>query len=62
MTTVTKRASYRKAVEWVALNDEPEITSADDMSYMISISLIASIFGKTSDEVAKAVIRYRDGL
>ena len=53
-------ASYRHAVEWIALNDEPEVLSVDDMEHMISVLLVADIFGRSSAEVARAVIHYRE--
>ncbi len=54
-----KRASYRHAIEWIALNDEPEVLSVEDMEYMISVALVADIFGQLCSEVAQAVIKYR---
>lgn len=53
------RASYRKAVEWIALNDDTAETDARNMSYTISVLLIADIFGKDPMGVANAVIRFR---
>lgn len=52
-------ASYRKAIEWIALNDEPGETDLDAMSQMISVALIADLWVKEPETVAKAVLRYR---
>lgn len=54
-----KRASYREGVEWIARNDEPEEMSAEVMAGMVSVSLLADLFGKEAVEVASAVIRFR---
>lgn len=52
-----KRASYREAVEWIALNDEP---SNPDVEELLSVALIADIFGATTERVAADIIRYRE--
>jgi hypothetical protein len=53
------RASYRKAIEWIAMNDEPDSDDRDFVAGMISTMLVADLFGKTPETVAQAVIRYR---
>jgi len=53
------RASYRKGIEWIASNDEPEELDVDSVSSYISTMLLADLFGKDPDEVAKAVVRFR---
>jgi hypothetical protein len=52
------RASYRHGVSWIALNDEP-ILDADQITGLISIGLLADLFGKDPETVAADVIRYR---
>lgn len=54
---VAKRASYRAGVEWIACNDDIDL--GEDTGYIISILLLADLFGKTPEQVAAAVIRYR---
>lgn len=53
------RASYRKAIEWIALNDEPGEMNVEITSEMISVGLIADLFGKTQQEVARQVVKRR---
>lgn len=59
------RASYRVGVEWIALNDESGWTSGNDeqdaraIAGFISTQLLADLFGKDAEDVAKAVVRYR---
>jgi hypothetical protein len=51
-----RRPRYRDAVEWIALNDEP---SNPDVAELLSVALIADIFGTTPERVAQDVIRFR---
>lgn len=51
---------YRAAVEYIAMNDEPRILSADDMAGYPSVQVIAIAFGKTIEQVAEAVIKARE--
>lgn len=54
-----KRPGYREAVEWIALNDETGETDVEAMSGLISIAMVADLWGKDSMTVAKAVIAKR---
>ncbi len=57
-----KRASYRYGVSWIALNDDPGSIDAyqlDTVFNMISVCLLADLFGKDAEDVAKDVIAYR---
>jgi len=54
-----KRASYREGVAWIAMNDEPGATT-EETAGLISVALLADLFGATSERVAKDVMRYRD--
>lgn len=58
--TRTKRASYREGVAWIALNDEPGDDNPDSVSSYISTALLADLFGKTTEQVARDICRYRD--
>lgn len=51
--------SYRKGIESIALNDEPECLDVEEMVGYASVMVIADAFGKTSEEVAAAVVRWR---
>lgn len=50
-------ASYRQAVEWIALEDEPTYLWADEILQEsgVSVALVADLFGKAPDAVALAV-------
>ncbi len=53
---------YRFAVEWIALNDGPGDSDALDpeaVQDLVSIALVADMFGKSTLEVAQAVVKYR---
>lgn len=59
-----KRASYRAAVQWVALNDsagEDTALKVSEVSELITVVLVADIFGVEPEKVARAVIRVRKG-
>lgn len=55
-----KRASYREAVAWIAFNDEPSDRNPETVAEIISVVLIAELFGTTAERVAGDVIRFRD--
>jgi hypothetical protein len=57
-----KRASYRHAVQWIALNDEAGNTPTDSqqiISDYVTTALIADLFDVTTERVARDVLRYR---
>lgn len=54
------RASYRKGIEWIALNDEALETDPEVVSSLPSVCMLADLFGKDPAEVAKAVVRFRE--
>lgn len=53
------RASYRAGVAWIANNDEPGDRSVESIGEYISTALVADLFGKTTEQVAKDVLTYR---
>lgn len=60
------RASYRKGVEWIALNDEDGATedmkfadAVEFVSEQVSVVLLAELFGKEPEVVARAIVRFR---
>ncbi len=50
---------YKFGVEWIALNDNPGDYNFDDIVTYISTALLADLFGKSTDKVAKDIIKYR---
>lgn len=60
-------ASYKEAVAWIASNDgagdTPEgmdyAAAHDDVRSMISVCLVADVWGKIQDEVAVDVLKVR---
>ncbi|HEY7195500.1 MAG TPA: hypothetical protein VH439_17285 [Gemmatimonadales bacterium] len=54
-----RRPSYLRAVEWIALNDEPTLTDAAELSELISVVLVADLWGKEPDDVARDVLQAR---
>lgn len=53
-------ASYRAGVRWIAENDEPMETDLESVASQISTLLLADLFGKDPEEVAKAILRQRE--
>lgn len=56
------RASYRDAIHWIAINDEPTQSDPNAVAYFISVLLVADLWKKEEQEVAAAVIRKRKAL
>lgn len=56
---ITKHPSYREAIEYVALNDEPCVMSAKDIMYQPTTQLVNVIFGTPMEEIAQDIIRLR---
>lgn len=52
-------ASYRKAIEYIALNDEATLREPTDIVGLPSVQLVAYIFNKEDDKVVQDVIRFR---
>jgi hypothetical protein len=57
---VVTRASYRRAVEFIALNDSAaDGPNEKDIAEYPTTALVADVFGKSCEEVAAAVARFR---
>lgn len=56
---MSKRASYREGVAWIAENDEPGDFDPDTIDGYISTQLLADLFRKPAAVVAKDIARYR---
>lgn len=52
-------ASYKKAVQWCAENDEPTSFREEEIVDLISTLLVADIFDKTPEKVALDILNYR---
>lgn len=50
---------YRAGVRWIAVNDEPGEQQVSVVAGFISVALLADLFGKTQEQVARAVVRER---
>lgn len=58
-----KRASYRNAVALIALNDgpgEPWARDVEQVAGMMSVTLVADLFGVTEERVARDVVACRE--
>lgn len=53
-----KRASYRHAVELIAMNDDPAERDVEAVAAQISTSLVADLFGVERERVAR--VRFRE--
>lgn len=54
-----KRASYREAVEWIAMNDDNAETDPEVVRYQVTVLLVADLFRLEAERVARDVLRYR---
>lgn len=51
--------SYRKAIQWIANNDEPITIDLEIMSEQLTVVLVADLFNKAPEKVAQDVINRR---
>lgn len=57
-----RRASYRTAVAWIALNDgagDSDALEVEPVSMMLTVTLVADLFDVEEWKVAADVVRYR---
>lgn len=52
-------ARYRDAVEWIAFNATNDETTVEDLTGDMLTALVADIFGKERDLVARSVMNAR---
>ena len=50
---------YRSAVEWIAYNDEPSIVDRKQIAELVSVCLVADVFGVEPINIAKEIILIR---
>lgn len=53
------RGYYREAIEFIALNDEPEDLDPESVAEYVSTTAVAVAFRKSNEDVAKAVVKTR---
>ena len=51
---------YMTAVEWIAFNDEPTEELPHNIAQQITVMLIADVFGREPESVAKDVVWMRN--
>ncbi len=49
------RASYKRAVEWIAMNDEDHEKNPHEMARLISVTMVADLWGRDALDVATAI-------
>lgn len=57
-----KAPSLKAAIEWIALNDDPGSSTAENLeavSEMISVLLAADLFGVEPEKIAERVVKLR---
>lgn len=54
-----KREGWKAALEYVAMNDEPLIMNEETLHGQPTIQLLGIVFGKTTEDVAKAIVKFR---
>lgn len=53
------RASYKRAIEWIAVNDETACTDVEELSALVSVVMVADLWERDPVDVAKDVLRSR---
>lgn len=54
-----KRASYREGIEIIALNDNCDVNTVDELVGTTTVFLLAHLFGVEQERVAADVIKFR---
>lgn len=57
-----KRASYREAIAWVALNDsggEDDALVPGEVQHLITAALVADIFDVDQEKVGRDIVNFR---
>jgi hypothetical protein len=55
----SKQQLLDRAVDWIAMNDEPTWTEAEDVATLISVMLVAEVFERPVEQVAKRIVLLR---
>lgn len=54
-----RKPSYKRAVQWIANNDETAETSPQELASLVSVLLVADMWNKEPEDVAADVLRAR---
>lgn len=54
------RASFPRAIEWLALNDDCAWAYEKDWSASVAACLVADLFGKTGEHVRREIVRFQE--
>lgn len=54
-----KRASYRKGIEMIAMNDAPTVMDPKAIAYFTTSLLLADLFGVEPERVGRDVAKFR---
>ena len=54
------RASFPRAIAWLALNDDCAWAYDEDWSPSVTACLVADLFGKDERHVHRELVRYRE--
>ena len=54
-----KTPTYREAVEWIAVNDDPDETRAARIAQNLTVQLVADLFALSTVTVARDIARVR---
>lgn len=55
-----KRPSLKAAIDWIARHDEPTEMDPSEMEGLISVVMVADLFGVEAMSVAERVIKQRN--
>lgn len=51
--------ALRAALEWIADNDDPTELDAEHVRGLISVALVADLWNKEAEKLAKSIVRLR---
>lgn len=57
-----RAASLQRAITWIADNDETAETSVEEMAMLISVQLVADLWSREPEEIARRVLNRRRAL
>lgn len=47
------------AIDWIAQNDDASIDLFEEVRYSVTVCLVADLFGKDNDDIARRVLNRR---
>lgn len=48
---MSKRPSYREALDWIAMNDDTEFMNEEDAPLSVTVTLVADLWGKDDETI-----------